>query len=66
MRNSMHTARLVYWQEDAAWLGYVEDCPDYWTQRETLDDVKDHLKEIYGDLISGELPGIRCVGEVAL
>ena len=62
----MHTARFVYWQEGAAWLGYIEDYPDYWTQGETLDDLKDHLKDLYSDLTSGELPGIRTVGELAL
>ena len=62
----MHTARFVYWQDDDAWIGYLEDYPDYWTQGETLDDLKDHLKDLYCDFISGELPGIRTVGELAL
>ena len=62
----MRTARFVHWREDNAWIGYLEDYPDYWTQGETLDDVKDHLKDLYFDLISGELPGIRTVGELAL
>ena len=33
----MHTVKFVYWEEDGAWIGYLQDYPDYWTQGETLD-----------------------------
>lgn len=36
----MHTIKIVVWEEDCAWLGYLQDYPDYWTQGETLDDLK--------------------------
>jgi len=62
----MRTAKFVYWEEDGAWIGYFEEFPDYWTQGETLDDLKDHLRDLYGDLTSGELTGIRKVGELAV
>jgi len=62
----MQTARYVYWQDDDAWLGYFEDFPDYWTQGETLDDLVDHLKDLYLDLTSGQLPGIRRIGELTV
>jgi len=39
----------------------VLDYPDYWTQGESLDDLKDHLVDLYRDLTGGELPGIRKV-----
>ncbi len=35
----MPTVKHVY-GEEGAWLGYIQDFPDYWTQRETLDDLK--------------------------
>jgi hypothetical protein len=38
--------------------------PDYWTQGETLDDLKDHLRDLYHDLTRGELLGIRKVDEL--
>lgn len=47
-------------KETALWLGYLHEYPDYWTQGETEDDLKEHLREIYKDLTSGEIPGIRC------
>ena len=62
----MRKLRFVYWQDDDAWIGYLQDYPDYWTQGTTLDDLKEHLKDLYDDLTSGELPGIRQVGEIVL
>ena len=62
----MNTTQFVYWEEDGAWLGYLHEYPDYWTQGETLDDLKDHLRDLYFDLTSGEPPGIRKVGALAL
>lgn len=62
----MPTVKYVYWQDDDAWLGYLQDYPDYWTQGESLDDLLEHLRSLYRDLTSGELPGIRKVGELAV
>ncbi|MCZ0943125.1 MAG: type II toxin-antitoxin system HicB family antitoxin [Gammaproteobacteria bacterium] len=60
------TARIVYWEEDGAWLGYLEEFPDYWTQGDTLDDLQVHLRDLYADLTSGALPGIRRVADLAV
>ena len=54
----MQTTQFVYWEEDGAWLGYLHEYPDYWTQGETLDDFKDHLRDLYADLTSGALPAL--------
>ena len=62
----MHTIKYVYWQEDDAWLGYLQDYPDYWTQGETLDDLIEHLHDLYLDLTSGQLVGIRRIGELVV
>ena len=55
----METIRFVRWEENGGWLGYLEEFPDYWTQGDSLDDLKEHLRDLYRDLTSGELPGIR-------
>lgn len=34
------------------WLGYFEEFPDYMTQGESLDDLKEHLLDLYRDLTS--------------
>ena len=53
----MQTVKYIHWQEDDAWLGYLEDYPDYWTQGETVDDLVEHLKDLYDDLSGGKIPG---------
>jgi predicted RNase H-like HicB family nuclease len=62
----MNTIKFVHWQEGDFWLGYLLDYPDYWTQGESLDDLKDHLLDLYRDLTSGELSGIRKVDELVV
>jgi predicted RNase H-like HicB family nuclease len=62
----MRTAKYVYWQEDEAWLGYLEEYPDYWTQGETLDDLIEHIKDLYLDLTGGQISGIRRIGELVI
>ena len=60
----MQVVNIVVWEEDGAWLGYLQDYPDYWTQGKTLDDLKEHLKDLYQDITSGQIPGIRKVEEL--
>ena len=53
---SMQTAsnpRFTYWQEGDQWLGYLEEFPDYMTQGSSLDDLKDHLLDLYKELQEG-------------
>ena len=57
----MATARYVYWQNGRYWLGHFEDYLDYVTQGESLEDLREHLMDLYRDLTSGEIPGIRRV-----
>jgi hypothetical protein len=58
--------KFVYWQDDDFWLGYLQDYPDYMTQGETLDELKENLQDIYRDLTSGEIPGVRRVDELVV
>jgi hypothetical protein len=62
----MQTVRYVYWEEDGGWLGYLQDFPDYWTQGETLEDLKEHLRDLYTDLNSGQLTGIRKADDLVI
>jgi len=61
---SMHQIRYVYWQDEETWLGYLEEFPDYLTQGETLDDLKEHLQDLHKDLASGQIPSVRRVAEM--
>lgn len=58
----MQTVKYVHWQDGDWWLGYLQDYPDYWTQGETLDDLIEHLKDLYLDLSgSGSSFNRECV-----
>lgn len=56
--------RYVYWQEDDQWLGYLEEFPDYWTQGESLEDLKEHLRDIHDDLSNDRIPEVRRTAEL--
>ena len=60
----MATARYVYWQDGAHWLGYFEDYPDYQTQGESLGELQEMLRDLFRDLTSGEIPGVRRAAEL--
>lgn len=62
----MQTLKFVHWQHGIYFHGYLLDYPDYWTQGETLDDLKEHLIDLYRDITSGEIPGIRKVDELVI
>ncbi|MBM4047218.1 MAG: type II toxin-antitoxin system HicB family antitoxin [Planctomycetes bacterium] len=62
----MKTIRYIYWQDEDMWLGYLEEYPDYQTQGETLDELQENLKDIYQELVSGNIPGVRRVAELQL
>lgn len=62
----MQVVKIVYWKGGKFWLGYLQDYPDYWTQGETLEDLKEHLKDLYKDITSGQIPGIRKVEDLVI
>ena len=62
----MSAARYVHWQDGGMWLGYFEEFPDYLTQGETVEELRENLRDLYKDLTSGEIPGIRRVAELSL
>jgi predicted RNase H-like HicB family nuclease len=62
----MSTARFVHWQDQGMWLGYFEEFPDYLSQGESFDDLQANLRDLYRDLVSGEIPGIRRVAELSI
>jgi predicted RNase H-like HicB family nuclease len=55
----MQIIKYVHWEEDGTWLGYLQDYPDFWTQGETLDNLKEHLLDLFQDLSTGKVSGDR-------
>jgi len=62
----MGTVKFKYWQDGKWWIGYLEEYPDYMTQGETFEELKENLKDLYKDLTSGEIPCVRKVAELEL
>jgi len=60
----METKKYVYWQDGNFWIAYFEEYPDYMTQGETLEDLKENLKDIYKELTNGAIPFVRRVSEL--
>jgi predicted RNase H-like HicB family nuclease len=61
------TTKFTYWQEDdGMFLGYLNDYPDHWTQGESLQDLKDHLRDLHETFTAGTIPGIKKVEELEL
>jgi hypothetical protein len=61
----MSTARYIHWQNDGMWLGYFEEFPDYLTQGQSPLELEENFRDLYRDLTSGEIPGIRRVSELS-
>ena len=58
-------AKYTYWKEsDGKYLGFLNDYPDHWTQGEDLEDLREHLRDLYQEFSFGEIPGIRKVEEI--
>ena len=49
----------TYWQDEEMWLGYLDEYPDYMTQGETVDELKENLIDIYTELTGGYIPSVR-------
>ena len=62
----MDSTKYIYWQDQGLWLGYLQDYPDYWTQGQSLEDLQAYLHDLYQDLTSGEIPGVRKLAELSL
>ena len=57
---------FTYWQDGDAWLGYLDEFPDYLTQGASLDDLKSHLLSLYEDLTSGQIPCVKRHAELEI
>ena len=60
----MESRKYVYWEDQGMWIGYLEEYPDYMSQGESLEELKENLKDIYKDLSSGDIPCVRRVAEL--
>jgi hypothetical protein len=62
----MASIGFTYWQDGEMWLGYLDSYPDYMTQGRSLDDLREHLLDLYKDLSTGIIPSVRQHAELEL
>ncbi len=60
----MSSTKFVYWEDQGIWVGYLEEYPDSRTQGQTLEDLQEHLRDLYKDLTNGAVPGVRRMAEL--
>ena len=48
------------------WLGYLEEYPDYMTQGKTLEELRENIEDLYRELTSGHIPGVRRMAELEI
>ena len=60
----METKKFIYYQEDDMFIGWLEEYPDYRTQGETIEELKENLTDLYKDLSGGHIPSVHRVGEL--
>ncbi len=63
---TMEVRKYIYWQDDDMWLGYLAEYPDYMTQGEGLEELKENLRDIYRELNSGNIPCVRKVTDLEI
>ena len=66
MFSAVKGLRFIYWQDQNFWIDYFEESPDYLTQGKSLEDLKEHLRDLHQDLTSGKIPAVRRVAELEI
>ena len=51
--------KIVHWEDAGVFVGYLEAFPDYMTQGVSLEELEESLRDIFSELLSGQIPGVR-------
>lgn len=57
---------MVYWKSDRFWLGKLLEHPEIMTQGETLEELKENIKEAFLLMAMDEVPQEYEVMEISL
>ena len=52
------------WKDNAFFIGFINQYPDYETQGETLEEIKENLRDLWQDLTADMIPYSRKVDEL--
>ena len=59
----MENIKYIYWQDNDAWIGYLEEYPDYWTQGKSIEELVENLKDLYKEFSNKAIPNVRKIAE---
>ena len=62
----MKELKFTWWKTEHFFLGYLNEYPDYMTQGETYEELKENLIDLHADLASGVIPCVRHHAELEL
>ena len=54
----------TYWKDSDFFIGFINQYPDYETQGETLEELKENLRDLWQDLTADKIPYSRKVDEL--
>jgi hypothetical protein len=54
----MNTKKFIYYQEENIFIDWLEEYPEYRTQGETLEELKENLLDIFKDISGGLIPNV--------
>jgi len=60
------TIKYVHWEDRGLFIGFLQDYPDYVTQGETEDELRENLVDIYRDIVNGLVKNVRRVDELVV
>ncbi len=60
----MEKRKFTYYEEDGGFVGWLEDYPAYRTQADTLEELKENLRDLVGELEGGQIPCVQRTGEL--
>ena len=53
--------KYKYWHSDSLFVGFLEDYSDYWTQGKTVQELEEHLVDIFKEVNNPESLGANDV-----
>ena len=57
----MKNINFTHWEDGSFHIGFINQYPDYETQGETLDELKENLCDLWHDLEAKKIPYSRKV-----
>lgn len=61
-----NTLTMIYWKADRYWLGKLREHPEIMTQRETLEELEENIKDAYQLMVMDDVPAEFQMKEIAV